>query len=302
MNATKRALSVFLRITIFVGMFVSTFAMVGNVKAPVLTAMQENVPSKLEINTFEEKHIVFGPLQQYDQRDDYTLEETPVIELAEEPTLNPYIFNLGDSEVDFSIGYMEIKFHEGLLAGQYAQFNVVSPSNLGPFETTKDALSLESKTGVIRNDNYGNLLLSLHSGYTKSERPLEAEFLRFSLEEWGKSAEYIEKKLSEIIGSSGTLVFNGHEFQIEVIGATRLQYEESEELNMSPEMVLDIVTKIVGGQYISLGNVEPFEKAKSEHRLMINFCGWGPNRQTTYYRYIILIDIKEKGTNKLTPE
>ena len=294
MNVTKRALSVFLRITIFVGMFVSTFAIVGNVKAPVLTAMQENVPSKLEINTFEEKHIVFGPLQQYDQRDGYTLEETPVIELAEEPTLNPYIFNLGDSEVDFSIGFMEIKFHEGLLAGRSAQFNVVSPSNLGPFETTKDALSLESKTGVIRNDDYGNLLLSLHSGYTKSDRPLEAEFLRFSLEEWGKGTEYVEKKLSEIIGSSGTLVFNEHEFQIEVIGATRLQYEESEELNISPETVLDIATKTVDDQYIALGDIRPFEKAKSEHRLMINFCGWGPNKQTTYYRYIILIDIKEE--------
>lgn len=275
-------------------MFVSTFAIVGNVKAPVLTAMQENVPSKLEINTFEEKHIVFGPLQQYDQRDGYTLEETPVIELAEEPTLNPYIFNLGDSEVDFSIGFMEIKFHEGLLAGRSAQFNVVSPSNLGPFETTKDALSLESKTGVIRNDDYGNLLLSLHSGYTKSDRPLEAEFLRFSLEEWGKGTEYVEKKLSEIIGSSGTLVFNEHEFQIEVIGATRLQYEESEELNISPETVLDIATKTVDDQYIALGDIRPFEKAKSEHRLMINFCGWGPNKQTTYYRYIILIDIKEE--------
>ena len=29
---------------------------------------------------------------------------------------------------------------------------------------------------------------------------------------------------------------------------------------MSPEMVLDIVTKIVGGQYISLGNVEPLKR------------------------------------------
>jgi len=82
-------------------------------------------------------------------------------------------------------------------------------------------------------------------------------------------------------------------FQIEVIGAIRLQHEESGEINLNPEMVLDIVTKTVDGQYISLGNVEPFEKAKSEHRLMINFCGWGPNKQTTYYRYVILIDIKE---------
>ena len=295
---TMKRVNVLLRTIIFVGVLIFMFTLIENVKAPALTATQESTPPKLDgLNAFEEKHIIFGPIQQYGQKNDYILEEIPTTEAVEE--VNPYIFTLGNDDVDISIGYVEIVFHEGLLAGKSSNFSVVSPNNLGPFETTKDALNLESKTGVIRKDNYGNLLLGLHSGYTKSERPLEVEFLRYSLEEWGKGVEYVEDKLSEIIGSNGTLTFNEHEFQIEIIGAVRLRHEESEEVNLSPETVLDIVTKTVDDQYIALGDTGPFEKAKSEHRLMINFCGWGPNKQTTYYRYIILIDVKE---DILTPE
>ncbi len=296
----ERALNKFLRMFIFiVALVYFMFFSIGNVKAPAITmgikTYETQVPPTNENNNREENIVVY-PIQQYNQVADSGSRELPIIEeIEKENPVNPYIFTLDNNDVDFSIGYLEIQFDEGLLAGKSAKFNVVSPDNLGPFKTTRDALGLDSKTGVIRKDNYGNLLLGLHSGYLlASGRPLEAEFLRYSLEEWGRDTKYVENKLSEIIGSSGTITLNEYVFQIEVIGAIRLQHEESGEINLNPEMVLDIVTKTVDDQYIALGDIRPFEKAKSEHRLMINFCGWGPNKQTTYYRYIILIDIKEE--------
>ena len=215
---------------------------------------------------------------------------------TEKEKTNPYIFNALGKEIDFSIGHMEIVFYEGLLSGEYSNFDVVSPVNLGKFKTINEALKLNSRTGLIEDEKYNNLLLTLHSGYTQSDRPLEGEFLRYSMERWGEEEEYVENKLSEVVGSKGYISFDGIEFQIEVIGAIRLQKDESLEINSLPVAVLDIATKKdEEGQYIALGNVDPFEDAKLSHELIINFCGWGPNQQYTYYRYIILVDIKEEN-------
>ena len=219
--------------------------------------------------------------------------------IAEEDTetdrINPYIFKSNSNDVDFSEGHVGITFYEGLLSGKQNNFDVVSPINLGNFKTINEALSLNSRTGLIEDEKYNNLLLTLHSGYTRSDRPLEGEFLRYSMEKLGEEEEdYVEKKLSEVIGSKGTMSFDGTKFQIEVIGAIRLQRQESLEINSFPSTVLDIATKKdEEGQYIALGNVEPFELSKLSHELIINFCGWGPNKQYTYYRYLFLIDIKE---------
>lgn len=258
---------------------------------PIPTARANNT------NSFETQNDNANITPPESSNEQITETESPNIE--ENNISNPYVFTSNGKEIDFSIGHVEITFDEGLLAGESTSFDVVSPINLGKFTTTSEALSLNSKTGVIRSEKYGNLLLGIHSGYALPERPLEAEFLRHSLERWGEGTEYVEKKIYEIIGSKGTITFNGNEFLIEVIGAIRLQKEESEGINLFPENVLDIATKMNNdGQYIALGNVEPFEKAKFGHELMINFCGRGPNNQPTYYRYIILIDIEEK----LTPD
>lgn len=288
----KRFLRKFLSIIVLLGIFV-TSACIPIIQAqPIPTASTQatSTPSTNNKKTFETQNDKTITTPPEDSNEQTATEEKNV--------KNPYVFTSNGNEIDFSIGYMEIKFDEGLLMGEFTSFDVVSPINLGTFSTTSEALNINSKTGVIRSEKYGNLLLGIHSGYTLSDHPLEGEFLRYSLEKWGEEKEYVQNKLSEIIGSKGTLTFDGIDFQIEVTGAIRLQKEESEEINSSPENVLDIATKMVNGQYISLGNIKPFEEAKLNHKLMINFCGWGPNNEFTYYRYIILIDVEEK----LTPD
>lgn len=217
------------------------------------------------------------------------------VEGIEQDKTNPYIFKSDGNDIDFSTGHMGITFYEGLLSGKQNNFEVVSPINLGNFKTINEALSLNSRTGLIEDEKYNNLLLTLHSGYTLPDRPLEGEFLRYSMEKLGEEEEeYVEKRLLEVIGSKGTMSLDGAKFQIEVIGAIRLRREESLEINSFPSTVLDIATKKdEKGQYVALGNAEPFEDAKLSHELIINFCGWGPNKQYTYYRYLFLIDIKE---------
>ena len=297
----KRFFSAFLLTTILIGIFMTSACTPLIQAQPIPTATTQETPisDADNDNIFETQYYNLNtPL--CDCPADSNEHTITIVEknlpenINGKNVRNPYVFTLNGKDIDFSIGHMEIKFDEGLLTGESTNFDVVSPENLGTFTTTSEALAINSKTGVIRSEKYGNLLLSLHSGYTLSEHPLEAEFLRYSLEKWGNNTEYVEKKLYEIIGSKGTITFDGVEFQIEITGAIRLQKDESDEINSYPENVLDIATKSINGQYVAMGNTEPFEKAKFNHELMINFCGWGPNNQPTYYRYIILIDIKEE--------
>jgi hypothetical protein len=209
---------------------------------------------------------------------------------------NPYIFQTETGQTNLSFGNITIRFDEGVLKGKSTKVTIISPENLGSYSSTSEGLTVGNGVGVIRPENYGNLLLGLHSGYSH-KKPLEGEIFRLFLEYIGGYGEnYVLEKLKEIEGSKGVITTpEGLELNVKIVGGVRLQPAESEELRSDPSNVLDIVTKKIGNKYLAIGNAEIFESIKTNgHELLINFCGWGPNQEPTYYRYVLLLNVEEK--------
>ncbi len=251
------------------------------------------VPTEVAIETI-------APLASTTQTPDLST-EIPTVTLI--PTFtptpkppNPYVFVSGNGkQIDLSYGPIVITFDEGSLAGEVILVNLTSPQNLGDYGSTSEALTAGNGVGVIRPENYGNLLLSVHSGYINN-KPLQGEMLRKFLEYWGQSdTKYILKRLAEIAGSKGTLFTSDGSVKVEIVGGVRLQHAESEELWLNPEVVLDIATKKDAHGFLAIGNPQIFENIKTDsHEILINFCGWGPNQIYSYYRYVILLNVIEQ--------
>ncbi len=221
---------------------------------------------------------------------------TPTLLPKEE--VNPYIFRAGDSgTIDLSIGAVTIRFESGGFEGIEISAQLISPINLGGYASTSEGLEVGNGVGVSRVENYGNISLGLHSGF-HLDLPLEVEALRYFLEKWGKTSEgAVLKKLQQAVGSRGKLYSDGAVLEVEVIAAIRMDHDAAEEIRLNPEQVLDIITS---GNYESLGNAEAFETVKNNgHEILINFCGWGPNQEPTYYRYVILLNVLETSQTPL---
>ncbi len=229
---------------------------------------------------------------------------TPTPTLPPKKEVNPYIFRAGDSgTIDLSIGAVTIRFESGGFEGIEISAQLISPINLGGYASTSEGLEVGNGVGVSRVENYGNISLGTHSGYyydeeLKRDEPLEVEALRYFLEKWGKTSEgAVLKKLQQAVGSRGKLYSDGAVLEVEVIAAIRMDHDAAEEILLNPEQVLDIITS---GNYESLGNAEAFETVKNNgHEILINFCGWGPNQEPTYYRYVILLNVLETSQTPL---
>ncbi|KKS31361.1 hypothetical protein A2380_02725 [candidate division WWE3 bacterium RIFOXYB1_FULL_43_24] len=230
-----------------------------------------------------------------------TLEATPTVQatVVREPTIaatpapkvNPYIFDAGDFDLDISTGSFSLRFDEGALAKvEEISAQLISPLNTGDYENTSEGLSLGTGIGVSRADNYGNILLGFHSGYYK-DTPLQAEPLRFYFEQWGASDKAVLDKLGRALGSNGVLKVDGIEVNVSVVAAIRVDSAAATEIQLYPEKVLDIVTD---EKYAVIGDRIPFDIAKNnKHGIMLNFCGWGPDNNYSYFRYVVLLDVLE---------
>ena len=223
------------------------------------------------------------------------------------PEPRPYIFVNGEQQIDLSFGPVVIRFTDGALKGKEIVVDLRSPETLCvkkitvgdkevcEFESTAKALQVGNGIGLIRKENFGNLLLLMHSGYFHN-KPLQAEVLRFFFERWGKNGEdYVIQKLAEIEGSTGSIYINDESvIEVKITAAVRLENGEAEELRLHPENVLNIVAKKNESGFIALGNPETFDSVKNNgHEILITFCGWGPNQETTYYRYVVLMEVIE---------
>ena len=219
-----------------------------------------------------------------------TVMEQPTPTATPTPEINPYIFDAGDQDLDISTGSFFLQFEEGALGNIEISAGLVSPINTGDYETTSQGLTLGTGIGVSRADNYGNVLLGFHSGYHRND-PLQAEPLRFYFEKWGASDKAVEDKLTQSLGSKGTLRVGNAEVKVTVAAAIRVDNAAAIEIQLYPEKILDIVTD---EKYTVIGDRIPFNNAKNNgHKIVVNFCGWGPDNNYSYYRYVIILDVFE---------
>ncbi|OGC54774.1 hypothetical protein A2200_01390 [candidate division WWE3 bacterium RIFOXYA1_FULL_41_11] len=219
-----------------------------------------------------------------------TVTEQPTPTATPAPEVNPYIFDAGDQDLDISTGSFSLRFEEGVLGEIEISAGLISPINTGDYKTTSEGLTLGTGIGVSRADNYGNILLGFHSGYYRNN-PLQAEPLRYYFEYWGASDKAVEEKLTQSLGSTGKIQIGDSEVKVTVAAAIRVDNTAAGEIQLYPEKMLDIVTD---EKYSVIGDRTPFNNAKnSEHNIMLNFCGWGPDNNYSYYRYVILLDVLE---------
>lgn len=186
---------------------------------------------------------------------------------------------------------MEVKFVSGPLESKSTNFTVLDQDY---FFDKQDKFDPGKGTGV-----YYEFLhyFILHSSYYKGNilRPLEAEFLRKYLENWGETEnEYIQYQMDSLEGSEAAWFCNGKQvFQTEVNGIIRLSHKASEDLWIEPENLEQILKDREGLVSEWIGEIN-----ETDHPyLYIGFCGWGSDTlgddRFAYFRYLIRFEVQD---------
>lgn len=184
---------------------------------------------------------------------------------------------------------MEIKVLSGPLESKGSTFEVLGRDY---FADKGDKFAFGKGTGVFYEQQR---YLILHSSYINSNalRPMEAEFLRRYLENWGNHGpEYVQSQIESLIDSEILWICDGkYVFKTRVSGVSRLSYQASNRLWLNPQELEDILVDREGDQAEWIGTIPQSD----EKSLYLGFCGWGPasleSERYTYYRYLIQFEI-----------
>lgn len=184
---------------------------------------------------------------------------------------------------------MEIKFLSGPLESKNALFSVLDQDY---FSDKGDKFAIGKGTSILYEVHH---YFILHSSYVNGNilKPMEAEFIRKYLENWGNTdAAYIKGQIDTLIGSEVTWICDGKTvFETKINDVVRLSHEASERLWLEPEQLEDILSDREGQ---ASGWVGEF-KETIEPKLYIGFCGWGPSTlksgRYTYHRYLVRFEI-----------
>ena len=141
----------------------------------------------------------------------------------------------------------------------------------------------------------------LHSSYVNGNvlKPMEAEFIRHYLENWGNTdPEVIQENIDNLIGSEVIWICNGKSaFKTTITGITRLSHAASERLWLEPTELEAILTNREGLDSEWVGEIQP----TGEPVIHLGFCGWGPNNlevgRFTYYRYLLQFTVDALSHN-----
>jgi hypothetical protein len=190
---------------------------------------------------------------------------------------------------DFYGCEMILEFTSGPLKNKDSSFTVLDKSY---FLDKGDKFDIGKGTGIYYEDNH---YFILHSSFVNGNmlRPMEAEFLRRYLENWGNTeTSYIKDQMDNLIGAEMIWHCNGETaLNTKLNGIVRLSHEASERLWLEPHELPQIIIDKEGDQDQWIGNIEESTKPS----LYIGFCGWGPeslgSKRYTYYRYLIQFEV-----------
>lgn len=223
-----------------------------------------------------------------------TLEEVKELVISATPvarnTKTPLPTPTEISFFDFYGCHLELKFVSGPLEKQETSLYILGEDY---FQDKGDKFKVGKNTGVYyKNSRY----LVLHSGYENGNilKPLEAEFIRKYLENWGnEKPEYVLNKISDLKNSEVVWICDGTPvLKTKVTGAVRLSHMSSEELWLNPEKIETIIMEKQGLSQEWLGKINLSQSDK-----YIGFCGWAPKGEEnrySYFRYVIGFEILEE--------
>jgi len=220
-----------------------------------------------------------------------TAQEVEFVEPTPVPTkILPLIPENIDSAPDLYGCEMRIEFTSGPLADQISEFEVLDESY---FEDKGDKFAVGKGTAVYYESQP---YLILHSSYVNGNilKPMEAEFIRKYLENWGKNGnEYIQKQINNLIGSQVNWYCQDELILGSKINSiVRLSHDASNRLWLQPTQIEDILEDREGLVSDWVGEIKPTD----EPNFYIGFCGWGsPSVEVgryTYYRYLLNFTIQ----------
>ena len=205
------------------------------------------------------------------------------VEIVPTPTATPSIY------AALYNCQMELRFTSGPLDGRDTHFTVLGRDY---FYDKGDQFDLGKGTSVYYEEQR---YFILHSSYLNDPlpQPMEAEFLRRFLENWGNHGPmHIQAKIDELIGSQAVWICDGEQvFHTEITGIARLSHEASNRLWLSPWELTSIIEDREGVQSEWIGDIP----LTDNETIFLAFCGWGPPTITSgrfvYYRYLISFEV-----------
>ena len=185
---------------------------------------------------------------------------------------------------------MRIEFTSGPLENQTSEFEVLDESY---FEEKGDKFAVGKGTAVYYESQP---YIILHSSYVNGNilKPMEAEFMRKYLENWGRNDnDYIQSQIDSLIGSEVVWQCNNDTYlETTINNIVRLSHEASNRLWLEPTRIENILEEKEGLTSEWIGEIKPTD----EQVLYLGFCGWGPpsieNGRYTYYRYLLSFTIQ----------
>lgn len=218
--------------------------------------------------------------------------DTPTIqEPTAEPTkILPEIISTQIPAPDLYGCQARIEFSSGPLENKTSEFDVLDETY---FLEKGDQFAVGKGTAIYYESQP---YIILHSSYVNGNvlRPMEAEFIRKYLEDWGRNGdEYIQGQIDSLIGSQVNWYCN-EELILEttISSIARLSHEASERLWLQPTEIDDILADKEGLASEWIGEITP----NDEPNIYLGFCGWGPSNleygRYTYYRYLLNFTIQ----------
>jgi len=247
-------------------------------------AVQENNPIP---DTIEVQSDVDLPEQSNERATALAQPETNSLTQTAQPTPTPT--PEPDPFTSFYGCDMEIQILSGPLESDTSAFHVLDESY---FDDKGDKFNIGKGTGVFYAQQP---YLILHSSYINANilRPMEAEFLRKYLENWGNhGTEFIQTQIDSLVGSEVLWICDGNAvFKTRINGITRLSHEASNRLWLKPEELEDLLIAREGLVSEWVGEIP----VSDETVLYLGFCGWGPKSldsgRYTYFRYLIQFEV-----------
>ncbi|MBU2578419.1 hypothetical protein KKA69_06400 [Patescibacteria group bacterium] len=228
-------------------------------------------PTQNSTNTIIDDQSSLTPIQ--------TLTPTPTSTPTPTPTIVPNLYGCN----------MEIRFLTGPLEEEGTTFSMLDESY---FYDKGDKFEPGKNTGLFYEEPR---YLILHSGYQGSNilTPLEIEFVRNYLEQWGNNGQdYIEEQIQNLKGSEMVWICDGQEIlETRLVDVARLSHEASHRLWLEPRNLFQILDDREGSASEWIGDIDHTNISS----VYLGFCGWGPpeivSGRSIYYRYILRFEI-----------
>lgn len=184
---------------------------------------------------------------------------------------------------------MELKFISGPLESRETQFTVLGKDY---FHEKGNKFDPGKGTSIYYEEQH---YFILHSSYVNGNilKPMEAEFIRFYLENWGDAGpDYIQRQIDNLIGTEVVWTCSGSQvFRTRINGITRLSHEASNRLWIEPRYLAQILKDREGLVSEWVGEFDDTDKPT----IYIGFCGWGESSlgdiRFAYFRYLIHFEI-----------